>query len=155
MWMTPKQRFTFPNFTEYMAKEFPKLALVKSVVKNMEKHGKLTPAEFRKVVLWGNAPQIVVTHLRKAVKCGSSVSNVGCTRNAHWIEIDHQVVVDFEVDKLNLGRRKTARGGKVYFAAVTVLHELCHWGHKFKKIAEVGEAGNEFEKATYGKVIYY
>jgi hypothetical protein len=50
----------------------------------------------------------------------------------------------------------TKVGNAVYVAGATILHELCHWGNhnNVPPVPEVIEMGAEFEKYTYGKVIY-
>ena len=71
-----------------------------------------------------------------------------------FFDLDH-TLWDFEKNSANTIDKNKA-GKAVYVAGATILHELCHWGNhnNIPPVPEVIEMGVEFEKATYGKVIY-
>lgn len=81
----------------------------------------------------------------------------GCFRyeKPSTIEIHIGVVKEFEKQATSTLDKNKA-GKAVYVAGATLLHELCHWGNynNVPRIPEVKEMGAEFEKSTYGKVIY-
>ena len=145
----------YPKFTQYIKHQFAKLIKNAVIVKNTAKYGNLNLAEFRHAVTWGNSPEIVITDLHSG-QCGVPKA-YGCFRHAApWkIEIHIDVIKDFEKNSSNTIDKNKA-GNAVYVAGATILHELCHWGNhnNIPPIPEVIEMGAEFEKNTYGKVIY-
>lgn len=145
----------YPKFTKYIKTEFPKLIKHPVIVKNITKYGNLDFVEFKGAITWGNSPEIVITDLH-AGQCGVPKA-YGCFRHSTpgKIEIHIGVVQDFEKN-LASTIDKNKIGNPVYVAGATLLHELCHWGNhnNVPPIPEVIEMGAEFEKQTYGKVIY-
>ena len=145
----------YPKFTQYIKFQFPKLITNKVVVKNAAKYGNLSLTEFKDAISWGKLPEIVITDLHSG-QCGVPKA-YGCFRhsNPDKIEIHIGVVSDFEINSSNTIDKNKA-GNAVYVAGATILHELCHWGNhnNVPPVPEVIEMGAEFEKYTYGKVIY-
>jgi len=98
---------------------------------------------------------IVVTDLHRG-QCGVPKA-YGCFRHAKPanIEIHAGTVTDFEKSNKH-HRDKNKSGNFVYVLGATLLHELCHWGNfnNTPRIPELIEMGAEFEKYTYGKIIY-
>lgn len=145
----------YPKFTQYIKFQFPKLATNAVVVKNAAKYGNLNITEFKDAISWGKSPEIVITDLHTG-QCGVPKA-YGCFRHSSpgKIEIHIGVVTDFEINSSNTIDKNKA-GNAVYVAGATILHELCHWGNhnNVPPIPEVIEMGAEFEKHTYGKVIY-
>lgn len=77
----------------------------------------------------------------------------GCTSDSTQIEIDDDVVNEFE-QNANTNLRLTAFGRHVFLAGVTLLHEMCHWGNFLNSVPENdGDAGEKFETAVYGCVV--
>ncbi|WP_075187228.1 hypothetical protein [Teredinibacter haidensis] len=145
----------YPKFTQYIRFQFPKLIKNSVVVKNAAKYGNLSFVEFKNTITWGTSPEIVITDLHSG-QCGVPKA-YGCFRHSNPgnIEIHIGVIKDFEKNSANTIDKNKA-GNAVYVAGATILHELCHWGNhnNIPPIPEVIEMGAEFEKSTYGKVIY-
>jgi len=145
----------YPKFTQYIKLQFPKLIKNSTVVKNAAKYGNLNFIEFKDAISWGGVPEIVITGLHSG-QCGVPKA-YGCFRHSTpgKIEIHIGVIKNFEKNSSN-NINKNKSGNSVYVAGATILHELCHWGNhnNVPPIPELVEMGAEFEKSTYGKVIY-
>lgn len=145
----------YPKFTQYIKLQLPKLINYTAVVKNAAKYGNLNFTEFKDAITWGKPPEIVITDLHSG-QCGVPKA-YGCFRHSTpgKIEIHIGVIKDFEKNSSNTIDKNKA-GNAVYVAGATILHELCHWGNhnNVPPVPEVIEMGAEFEKNTYGKVIY-
>lgn len=145
----------YPRFTQYVKYAFPKLISVPAIVANAAKYGHLTRVEFHNAITWGSGPTVIITDLYHG-QCGVPKA-YGCFRHAKptTIEIHKGTVSDFE--KLSAGYTDNNTAGKsVYVVGATLLHELCHWGNynNVPRIPELIEMGAEFEKQTYGKILY-
>jgi Metallopeptidase toxin 3 len=141
----------FPELTHYLKHDFPLLIGNAIIVSNLRRFGSFTLAQARSALLWDTDPLVVITDL-DAGQCGVPAA-FGCTRDTTHIEIDDDVVNEFENNN-NDNLRLTAFGKHVYLTGVTLLHELCHWGHRVNGVAEAGgDAGDQFETATYGGVV--
>lgn len=153
MKLSPADILKYPKFAHFVHLDMPKLVHVKSVIHNLETKGNFTEAQARHVLLWGNEPMILITDLSHG-QC-SVASAYGCTRkaNLHQIEIDEGTVKEFESSPYSLGVGKNAKGKNVFIVGVTLLHELCHLGNYKHHKKEKLEAGDAFEKATYGKSV--
>ena len=145
----------YPQFTKYMRFAVPKLKTIPVIVSSASKYGSMTAAEFGDAVTWNKAPTIKITDLHHG-QCGVPKA-YGCFRSTSptVLEIHLGTVEDFE--KVNAGYAdKNTKGKSVYVVGATLLHELCHWGNhnNVPPVPELKEMGAEFEKATYGKIIY-
>lgn len=145
----------YPQFTKYIKLAVPQLISIPVIVLNVSKYGSIDIKEFREVVTWGKGPTLTIKDLHHG-QCGVPKA-YGCFRHAKpsAVEIHVGTVVDFE--KANASHSNTtAKGVAVYVVGATLLHELCHWGNynNTPRIPEIKEMGAEFEKATYGKIIY-
>jgi hypothetical protein len=155
MILQPSYIVTYPQFSYYVRYNIPKLVSVPKIVANVAKYGNLTLSEFKQAVTWGKGPNIIITDLHHG-QCGVPKA-YGCFRHTKPknIEIHLDVIKDFEKATKN-HKDKNTTGQYVYVVGATLLHELCHWGNhnNVPKIPELIEMGAEFEKYTYGKVIY-
>lgn len=162
MKMKPTDIAKYPNFAYYVRHDIPTLIKVPSVVHNLRVKGKLTSAEIADALKWNSGPGIKILKLAPGV-CrapgtngpsdpGSS-ADFGCTRGSSEVEIDADTVQDFETGPYSAKVGKNKNGKNVFIVGVTLLHELCHLGHFKHNEAESGEAGNNFEQATYGQSI--
>ena len=145
----------YPLFTYYLKNNFPKLTQIPVIVKNINKYGNISLAEFKTATTWGMGPNIKITDLHSG-QCGVPKA-YGCFRQSkpHNLEVHTKVISDFEKSHAN-SSDKNKKGKAVYVVGATLLHELCHWGNynNTPRIPELKEMGEAFELATYGKVIY-
>lgn len=146
----------YPHFTQYVKFAVPKLKTITKIVTNVALYGGLTQTEFNSATTWGNSPMIVITDLHNG-QCGVPKA-YGCFRPAKPtnIEIHIGTVTDFENSRINHTDKNKSGNLLVYVVGATLLHELCHWGNynNIPRIPELSEMGAEFEKNTYGKIIY-
>ena len=151
MHLSDADRRAYPRLYQYLRYSMPHVADVGVIVRNMQTYGHLNQREFADALTWGEPPLVKVVDLSGGSCAG--VPAYGCTRNSTEIELDRATVLDFERDPNGRGSGRTASGRKVYIVGVTFLHELCHWGHNVKGLAETGHSGLIFERKTYGQVI--
>jgi Metallopeptidase toxin 3 len=150
MKLNPDDETNHGKLKYYLSKNFPDLASNPTILSALVKHGALTKSQAVNALLYGTPPLVLIKDLSGG-SCGG-VSALGCTRNSTEIEVDSATVDEFENDtKSNI--RQTTRGRDVFLLGVTILHELCHWGHNLNGKAEVGHAGDNIENALYGRVI--
>ncbi|VAW71939.1 hypothetical protein MNBD_GAMMA10-796 [hydrothermal vent metagenome] len=145
----------YPNFTKYVRRQLPKLKGVPKVIRNLNNSGHLDEKEAASALTWGNLPLIRITDLYSG-QCGVPKA-YGCFRhkNKDRIEIHTQIVKDFENIAAGI-TNKNKKGKALYVVGATLLHELCHWGNynNSPRVIETKEMGANFEKRTYGKIIY-
>jgi len=145
----------YPQLTQYVRNAFPKLIFVPKIVQNMAKYGALTFAEFKNAVTWNIPPTIIITDLHNG-QCGVP-KTYGCFRQVRPTQIEIHIGTINDFERSNSGHRDKNKSGKsVYVVGATLLHELCHWGNhnNLPKIPELIEMGAQFERDTYGKIIY-
>ncbi len=153
MKLSDEDQKNHPQLTQYVRYSMPQVINVGVIVKAVHEHGLLSVDEFKKALTWGEPPLIKIAD-SSVVKCGTVNSWYGCNRNDQEIEVDLETVTTFEKGGIGANVDKNAAGKNVYLLGVTLLHELCHWGHKLKKTAETaGHAGDLYEKAAYGRVL--
>ncbi len=138
----------FPTFTTYVKKDLPKVRDKPRVWRAFLKY-----AEYDKRWLgskwatfafaWGTEPRIIVKELDGAY--GKFIPKSG----TYNIFISQDLVGRFELDY----RRADAK----LLVEATILHEMVHWADRkdgeLQLKAAGKEAGREFEKAAYGRVI--
>jgi Metallopeptidase toxin 3 len=151
MKLSADDQTNFPNLTHYLRHDFPLLIGNSIITTNLRRFGSLNLHQARSALMWDTDPLVTITDL-DAGQCG--VPNAfGCTRDSTHIEIDDDVVNEFE-NNANDNLRLTAFGKHVFLTGVTLLHEMCHWGNFLNGVAEAGgDAGDQFETATYGGVV--
>ena len=150
----------FPNFARYVRRQMPTVVSVPVIVRNMRRFGSLSRSELVNALTWGSGPHLRIVNLRSTAGlpgfqvcvAGVAAAN-GCFRHAapDAIEIDRTTISNFENDSGGAGTDLNTRGGRVFIAGTTILHELCHWGNFNHSVAETAEAGVAFEVATYGR----
>jgi hypothetical protein len=151
MKLSADDQANFPKLTHYMKHDFPLLIGNGIITSNLRKFGSMSLSQARSALLWDTNPLVVITDLDNG-QCGIP-SAFGCTSDATHIEIDDDVVTEFE-ENANANLRLTAFGRHVFLAGVTLLHEMCHWGNFLNGVAETdGDAGEKFEKAVYGGTV--
>jgi Metallopeptidase toxin 3 len=122
-----------------------------SLIRRIRLFGSMTSAQARSALLRDTDPLVTITDL-SAGQCGVPAA-VGCTRDTTHIEIDDDVVNEFEKNA-NDNLRLTKFGKHVFLTGVTLLHEMCHWGNRVNGVVEAdGDAGEKFENAVYGGVV--
>ncbi|MFQ6548059.1 hypothetical protein AADZ90_008870 [Aestuariibius sp. 2305UL40-4] len=145
----------FPKFYYYLTVDIPNLASNQAIVGSIKSFsGKTTKATIKTALKWGSDPEI---KLVKNLICASSKA-YGCySWGSNVIQVEEQLVVDFEAGKGV--KRRTTRGHDVYLLGATILHELTHWADAHDGVDDLvpgdptNEEGNAFEKAVYGKVM--
>jgi hypothetical protein len=151
MKLSADDQTNFPKLTHYLSHDFPLLIGNGIITSNLRKFGSLSSAQARSALLWDTDPLVTITDL-DAGQCGVPQA-FGCTSDSTHIEIDDDVVNEFE-NNANDNLRLTAFGKHVFLTGVTLLHEMCHWGNFLNGVPEPdGDAGDKFEIATYGAVI--
>ena len=151
MKLSADDQTNFPKFAYYLRHDFPLQIGNAVITSNLRKFGSLSLAQARSALMWDTDPLVVVTDL-DAGQCGVPRAD-GCTSDSTQIEIDDDVVNEFE-QNANANLRLTAFGRHVFLAGVTLLHEMCHWGNFLNGVAENdGDAGEKFETAVYGGVV--
>jgi len=145
----------YPQLARYLRIEFPKLATVPKILKNIKKYGNLDKVEFSSAITWNTGPLLVVTDLSHG-QCGVPQA-YGCFDGlkSTQIQIDKTTVNQFE--KGVAGHKdKNTKGQAVFVVGATILHELCHWGNhnNVPPVPEINEMGEQFELNTYGKGIF-
>lgn len=147
MRLSADDQTSFPQLTEYLRNAFPRLTSNGVIVFNLGKFGNLSTAQARHALMWGAEPLVSVVDL-DAGQCGVPQA-FGCTSDSTHIEIDDDLVAEFESGgSANL--RLAPNGHHVYLTGVTLLHEMCHWGNFLNGVAETTDAGDAFETAVYG-----
>jgi hypothetical protein len=151
MKLTADDQTNFPNLTHYLRHDFPLLIGNAVITAGLRRFGSMNSAQARSALMWDTDPLVVITDLDNG-QCGVP-SAVGCTRDTTHIEIDDDVVAEFEKNA-NDNLRLTGFGRHVFLTGVTLLHEMCHWGNRVNGTVETdGDAGEKFENAVYGKVV--
>jgi Metallopeptidase toxin 3 len=151
MKLSADDQTNFPKLTHYMRHDFPLLIGNGVITSNLRKFGSMSLAQARSALLWDTDPLVVITDLDGG-QCGVPAA-FGCTRDTTHIEIDDDVVAEFE-SNANANLRLTAFGRHVFLTGVTLLHEMCHWGNRVNGVTETdGDAGEKFENAVYGGTI--
>jgi hypothetical protein len=151
MKLSADDQTNFPKLTHYLKHDFPLLIGNGIITSNLRKFGSMTSTQSRSALLWDTDPLVTITDL-SAGQCGVPAA-VGCTRDTTHIEIDDDVVNEFE-NNANDNLRLTKFGKHVFLTGVTLLHEMCHWGNRVNGVVEAdGDAGEKFENAVYGGVV--
>jgi Metallopeptidase toxin 3 len=151
MKLSADDQTNFPKFAYYLRHDFPLQIGNTVITSNLRKFGSLDLHQARSALMWDTDPLVTITDL-DAGQCGVP-SAFGCTRDTTHIEVDDDVVNEFETNA-NDNLRLTAFGRHVFLAGVTLLHEMCHWGNRVNGVAENdGDAGDKFETAVYGGVV--
>jgi hypothetical protein len=150
MRLTADDQSSFPQLTEYLRHAFPRLTSNAVIVFNLNRFGSLSAAQARHALMWGTDPLVSIVDL-SAGQCGIPSAD-GCTSDATHIEIDDDIVAEFETGG-NANLRLAPNGHFVYLAGVTMLHEMCHWGNFLNGVAEATDTGTQFETAVYGGVV--
>lgn len=154
MRMTDDDRRNYPRLESYLKLRMPEVFNVPVIVRNMQRFGNLSRAQFHHALTWGTDPLVVVTELSN-FQCGVQWAN-GCFVHArsNQVELDLTLSQDFENDPYGPGSiDRTSTGRQVFIIGTTFLHELCHWGNFHAGVAEPEERGIAFEVATYGRNI--
>jgi hypothetical protein len=151
MKLSADDQTNFPKLTHYLRHDFPLLIGNSIITSNLRKFGSMSLSQARSALLWDTDPLVTITDLDNG-QCGVPAA-FGCTSDTTHIEIDDDVVTEFE-QNANANLRLTAFGRHVFLTGVTLLHELCHWGNFLKGVAETGgDAGEKFENAVYGGTV--
>jgi hypothetical protein len=151
MKLSADDQTNFPKLTYYLRHDFPLLIGNSIITSNLRKFGSLSLSQARSALMWDTDPLVVITDLDNG-QCGVPVA-FGCTSDSTQIEIDDDVVNEFERNA-NANLRLTAFGRHVFLTGVTLLHEMCHWGNFLNGVAETdGDAGEKFETAVYGGTV--
>jgi Metallopeptidase toxin 3 len=151
MKLSADDQTNFPKLTHYLRHDFPLQIGNTIITSNLRKFGSLSLHQARSALMWDIDPLVVITDLDHD-QCGPGAA-FGCTSDSTQIEIDDDVVNEFEQDA-NANLRLTAFGRHVFLTGVTLLHEMCHWGNFLNGVAETdGDAGEKFETAVYGGVV--
>jgi hypothetical protein len=144
----------YPNFARYMRKQIDSLDSSTQIVNAVKKYsGATSKAKIRQGLRWGNDPEI---ELVSGLIC-AGVSAYGCYNWNNKIQIDEQLVIDFENGSPT--KKKTSSGKSVYLVGVTLLHEFTHWADWQDGVDDPvpgdpsNEEGEAFEKHVYGKVL--
>jgi hypothetical protein len=151
MKLSADNQTNFPKLTHYLRHDFPLLIGNAIITSNLRRFGSMSLSQARSALMWDTDPLVVITDLDNG-QCG--VPNAfGCTSDATHIEIDDDLVAEFE-QNANANLRLTAFGRHVFLTGVTILHEMCHWGNFLNGVAENdGDAGDKFENAVYGGTV--
>src|SRR5215218_5333934 len=143
--MTHADQTTYPKFAKYVKESISKVADVDAIVQAFQKYGQIDRATLRRALKWNELPNINIA---------LDPDNFGFfdESDPDAINIDSETVQKFEDGH---GVTKTGYNKKIYLVGATLLHELIHWAdYRDKKdFSDTKEAGKEFEKAVYGKVL--
>ena len=165
MRISQEDQKSYPKFTQYISRALPGVLNVPVIVANMKRFGGFSYDKLASTLSWGHGPNIKILNLRESTQpafniCVAGVASAyGCTRGGETkeIEVDSFTVAEFEKDPYGSGMGQNSRHQNLFIVGVTVLHELCHLGCNIHGISEAtftgGEAGNAYEKATYGKMV--
>jgi Metallopeptidase toxin 3 len=140
MKLTADDQIAFPQLASYLRREMPLLIGNSTITSNLRRFGSMDLSQARSALMWDTEPLVTVTDLSS-----------GCTRDTTHIEVDDDIVAEFEANpQTNL--RTTAFGRRVFLTGVCLLHEMCHWGNFVNGAAEPAgtDAGTQFENAVYG-----
>lgn len=130
----------YPNLTEYVKSQLPKVKSIPKIANALIKNGEIKKKSLPLVLAWGTQPTIKVVVMPKN-QCGEFTPNSG----SNEIRISKSLVDEFE--KSGGSRKATLLLG------ASILHELAHWGDDQDGKDITGEEGNMFETAAYGMVI--
>ncbi|MDX1696469.1 MAG: hypothetical protein R3208_22075 [Ketobacteraceae bacterium] len=130
----------YPNLTEYVKNQLPKVKSIPKISNALLKNGEIRKKSLPVVLTWGIEPTIRVVAMPKN-QCGEFTPNTG----SNEIRISKSLVEEFEKSG---GSRKVT-----LLLGATILHELAHWGDDQDGKDLPGEEGNLFETDAYGKVI--
>jgi hypothetical protein len=149
MKLTADDQIAFPQLTSYLRRDMPLLIGNSIITDNLRRFGSMDLAQVRSALMWDTEPLVTVTDLSSG-QCGVPQAD-GCTRDTTHIEVDDDIVAEFEANpQTNL--RTTAFGRRVFLTGVCLLHEMCHWGNFVNGAAEPAgtDAGTQFENVVYG-----
>jgi hypothetical protein len=152
MRMSSSDQKSFQRFTNYVKINLPQVANVPVIVRNMKKFGSLSEPEFRRALAWGNDPLIVVNTGPLIGPTGKEGDGLFEHSAPSQINILTGRVQDFN-ENPGTATDLNARGQPVIIVGVVLLHELVHWGNFNHGVIETTEQGEEFVKATYGRLI--
>ena len=136
----------------YLRYSMPACADISVIVNNLVAYGGLSVAEARHALKWGTDPYVFAESPRNQ-RCANGAGHAKCafdSARSNWIEIN---LDDYNLFANGGGMGSTASSRTVPIVGVGLLHALCHWGNFKNGVSEKKEAGFEFERATYGKVI--
>ena len=146
MQMSATDMSSYPKFKQYVSVALPKVVNVPSIINAIHKYaGTIEKSTIKDALHWGKGPMIKVVVMDPYGEFSPGVSS-------NELRIQKKIVDEFESGSRN-SLKKTKSGDLVYLVGVTLLHELTHWADDQDGTDTVGEEGEHFENAVYGKVI--
>jgi hypothetical protein len=125
MKLSADDQTNFPKLTYYLRHDFPLLIRNSVITSNLRKFGSMNLPQVRSALLWDTDPLVVITDLDHG-QCGVPAA-FGCTSDSTHIEIDDDVVAEFD-QNANANLRLTAFGRHVFLTGITLLHEFMSLG---------------------------
>ncbi len=147
--MDPADARNYERLAHYLAYDIQSIAKNRKVMNALMRYGEFRRSDVVKALKWGKGPKLRIATTSLAGRTfttsdyGSFMETIDAnilTINKHWVE-----------------KLKTATGddrdAMLFLIAVTILHEMVHYGDNKDGVDQTGEEGSAFELAAYGQLI--